>query len=308
MTSAPIGHNGGPGLEDAAPAMPRGTCATCVHWTPPPQSQAEAYERFRVGTSKVRVARPTGTCPRVRLSRTGGTAFAATPAHVCCWNFEAKPAPPAPSGRARGYVTVWKGGRAIWQGNEEDLPKRFRDPEPAAPVVSADVDQLVDATPAPIGHNRPPPRPKPTPAQLRADLVRMLAARQLVAAEIAAIGGSIEHQAKTSAEAGAIAEVGGRTYCHGRHSTSWRPTHERVYQRLLEETLADLRERRRRELERLAGKLERQTAAVLAFARKHQLRVDLPAGRVVQPPIATPRPALKRYVLRSQRHPERPAP
>lgn len=122
----PLGHNGGPPLEDAhrEPEVPAGaSCRTCRHWRAPPRSSEDAYERFRLGLSRQRVRRPSGTCDRVVLSLGRAPAFAATVAEFACLNFEAKPS--APPARGGGFVTISEGGRIVWQGPEERLPERF---------------------------------------------------------------------------------------------------------------------------------------------------------------------------------------
>ncbi|MEN3213963.1 hypothetical protein PUR23_28675 [Methylorubrum populi] len=40
-----------------------------------------------------------------------------------CGNFEAVPPPPMPKGG--GFVTIWQGGRIVWEGHEEAIPARF---------------------------------------------------------------------------------------------------------------------------------------------------------------------------------------
>lgn len=122
----PPGHNGGPPLEEPAASV-RGRCRDCRHWHAPAKAEERAYERFRLGLSRRRVHRPTGACDRVVLSLGRAPAFSATSGDFGCVNFEPKPAPPLPSGG--GFVTIWEGGRNVWQGAEEAMPARFRQTE-----------------------------------------------------------------------------------------------------------------------------------------------------------------------------------
>ncbi|WP_244538695.1 hypothetical protein [Methylobacterium sp. ap11] len=73
--------------------------------------------------SRRRVKRPTGSCDRVLLGNNPRPAFSATAAEFGCANYEA--APPAPIPKGGGYVTIWKDGRILWEGNEEAIPARF---------------------------------------------------------------------------------------------------------------------------------------------------------------------------------------
>ncbi len=98
------------------------------------------------------------------------------------------------------------------------------------------------------------------------ELQRMAAARREIRAQLDAIDRQIADQA----EAEAIATIGGKSYCFGRRSTSWRPTHQRAY---LAHS-AHLRDRRAPEIEALARKVMRQTAAIEAYARRLGLNID----------------------------------
>lgn len=129
MTAAPdpgLGHNGGPPLDEPG-SDARGRCRDCRHWRAPPDTEQRAYEWFRLGLSRRRVRRPTGACDRVVLSASRAPAFSATTAEFGCINFEAKPPPPQPKGG--GFVTIYDGGRVVWQGPEEAVPARFNQEE-----------------------------------------------------------------------------------------------------------------------------------------------------------------------------------
>ncbi len=126
------GHNGGPPLDEPVDRPP-GRCKHCIHWDPPPENEQRAYEWFRLGLSRRRVKRPSGTCGRVLLAGRKSTVFSATSAEFGCLNFEAKPLPDRPTGG--GFVTIWRNGRIAWQGAEENIPPRYLrdmlDPEPS---------------------------------------------------------------------------------------------------------------------------------------------------------------------------------
>ncbi len=117
-----LGHNGGPALIEPVDARP-GRCMHCRHWKPPADGEQQAYDAFRYGLSRRRVRRPTGSCDRVLLGNDPRPAFSATAAEFGCANYEA--APPAPMPKGGGYVTIWKDGRILWEGNEEAIPARF---------------------------------------------------------------------------------------------------------------------------------------------------------------------------------------
>ena len=118
------GHNGGPPLDDPAPDRP-GRCRDCRHWMPPPENLERDHEFFRLGLSRRRVKRPTGTCDRVLLGNSNIPAFSATAGNFSCRNFE--PAPPKPPSKRGGFVTIWDGDRILWKGPEDEIPPRFRD-------------------------------------------------------------------------------------------------------------------------------------------------------------------------------------
>lgn len=119
-----IGHNGGPALDEVeGPPVPR-YCKYCRHWSPPPDSEVSAYEFFRLGLSRRRVKRPSGSCDRVLIREGKPLAFSATTDTFGCLNFFAKP--PEPIARRRGFVTLYEGDSVIWQGHEEDVPGQNR--------------------------------------------------------------------------------------------------------------------------------------------------------------------------------------
>lgn len=97
-----------------------GQCKHCIHWDAPPENEQRAYEWFRLGLSRRRVKRPSGTCDRVLLPGRKSTVFSATSAEFGCLNFEAKPLPARPAGG--GFVTIWRNGRVAWQGSGGEHP------------------------------------------------------------------------------------------------------------------------------------------------------------------------------------------
>jgi hypothetical protein len=99
-----VGHNGGPPLDEPAPAA-SGYCRDCRHWNAPPESDRRAYEFYRLGLSRRRVKRPTGACDRVLLTPGRKPTFGATPAEFGCGNFE--PLPEKARARGGGFVTIW---------------------------------------------------------------------------------------------------------------------------------------------------------------------------------------------------------
>lgn len=99
MSRPGSGHNGGPPLDPPV-RHERGQCKNCIHWHAPPENEQRAYEMFRLGLSRKRVKRPSGTCDRVLLDGRSSTAFSATTAEFGCLNFEPKPRPPRPVGAA----------------------------------------------------------------------------------------------------------------------------------------------------------------------------------------------------------------
>ncbi|HAU77112.1 hypothetical protein G3A56_20400 [Rhizobium oryzihabitans] len=143
--SLPSGHNGGPPL-DGPDARQDGRCKNCIHWHAPPEREQRDYENFRLGLSRRRVKRPSGTCDRVLLVGRTSTVFSATTADFCCRNFEAKPPMPRPSGG--GFVTIWKNGRIVWQGPEEKIPPRFQQQD-------LDLDDPDETSGQGGGHDRP---------------------------------------------------------------------------------------------------------------------------------------------------------
>ncbi|MEN3238808.1 hypothetical protein PUR29_35815 [Methylobacterium ajmalii] len=117
-----LGHNGGPALEEPTDTR-SGRCKHCRHWKAPSDEEQRAYEWFHLGLSRRRVRRATGACDRVLIGNNPRPAFSATSGEFGCGNFEAAPLPPMPKGG--GYVTIWQGGRIVWEGHEEAIPARF---------------------------------------------------------------------------------------------------------------------------------------------------------------------------------------
>jgi len=131
----PLGHNGGPPLEEPV-AAERGACRRCRHWRLPPEGEQRAYEHFRLGLSRRRVKRPSGACDRVIMAPGRPVSFSATAAEFSCLNFEAKP--PVPIPRGGGFVTIYERGRIVWQGAQEAMPARFRQEAPGLPAPGAE--------------------------------------------------------------------------------------------------------------------------------------------------------------------------
>lgn len=127
MTGAgsPLGHNGGPPLDydDGRPPTPR-YCKYCRYWSPPPDRDIQAYEWFRLGLTRRRAKRPSGSCDRVLMRLGGPLSFSATTDTFGCHNFSAKPAPPIQRGRS--FVTIYEDDRIVWRGHEEDVPDAYR--------------------------------------------------------------------------------------------------------------------------------------------------------------------------------------
>lgn len=119
-----IGHNGGPVLDEVdRPPVPR-YCKYCRHWSPPPDREVSAYEFFRLGLSRRRVKRLSGSCDRVLMREGKPLAFSATADTFGCFNFLAKP--PEPIARGRGFVAIYEGDSVVWRGHEEDAPEQHR--------------------------------------------------------------------------------------------------------------------------------------------------------------------------------------
>ena len=100
------------------PTWPFSACSSL-----PSAGEQSAYEAFRTGLSRRRVRRPTGACDRVLIGNNPRPSFSATAGEFGCRNFEA--APPAPMPKGGSYVTIWQGGRILWEGVEEAIPARF---------------------------------------------------------------------------------------------------------------------------------------------------------------------------------------
>ncbi len=103
------------------------SCGRCAHWNPPSERETADYEAFQRGLTKRRVKEPAGSCDRVLLHARGRPAFAGTVARSRCFNFTEKP--PAPVKDGRGFVTIYEGGRVVWQGTEGDEPAEYRQGE-----------------------------------------------------------------------------------------------------------------------------------------------------------------------------------
>nr|WP_284698957.1 hypothetical protein [Sphingomonas lycopersici] len=99
-------------------------CKYCRYWSPPSDWDVSAYEAFRLGLSRRRVRRPSGTCDRVLMRPGKPLAFSATTDTFGCLNFSARS--PEPMSRGQGFVTVYSGDAILWSGHEEDLPDEFR--------------------------------------------------------------------------------------------------------------------------------------------------------------------------------------
>ena len=70
-----------------------------------------------------RVRRTTGACDRVLINTNPRPSFAATNGEFGCANFDA--APPLLMPKGGSYVTIWQGGRIVWEGNEEAISAYF---------------------------------------------------------------------------------------------------------------------------------------------------------------------------------------
>lgn len=121
-----LGHNGGPQLDDEGDSSPPGPryCKYCRHWSAPSDREVRDYEALRLGYSRRRVKRPSGTCDRVLMHADKPLAFSATVDTFRCLNFHAKP--PAPVTPGRGFVTIYEGDHVVWQGHEEDMPEEHQ--------------------------------------------------------------------------------------------------------------------------------------------------------------------------------------
>jgi hypothetical protein len=115
------GHNGRPPLDE--PDRQCGMCKHCAHGKAPPEGGQRAYEHFRLGLSRRRMKRPTGSCDRELIGNRTTAVFSATTAEFSCRNFE--PATPKPPASGGAFVTIWENGRIVWQGPEESILGRF---------------------------------------------------------------------------------------------------------------------------------------------------------------------------------------
>jgi hypothetical protein len=129
----PIGHNGGPALDDTPPAPPRlpydAACVRCIHWTPPSEREESDYRYWAMTGRGRRVKEPSGHCFRVMHRPGGPLSFSGTMGRSSCYNYEAKP-PPAYRPSGQGFVTIWgPGDKILWQGREGEEPAEFRQGE-----------------------------------------------------------------------------------------------------------------------------------------------------------------------------------
>jgi hypothetical protein len=124
---APIGHNGAP--SEPPRRLPHGpSCARCHHWEAPHDRDIRDHEAFQRGVSKRRVREPAGFCHRILHSPNGYPAAGGCVARSFCFNYEDDQRPKPEQGR-RGFVTIYEGGRIVWQGTEGDEPAEFRQAE-----------------------------------------------------------------------------------------------------------------------------------------------------------------------------------
>ena len=122
-----IGHNGAPEL-DPQTVPSNAACSRCEHWNAPSDRDLGEYRMYEIGVSKRPVKKPTGSCHRVLMRPGAIRAFAATPAHFACLNYEADTRP-KPAVDRRGFVTIWEGDRIAWQGIEGNEPAQYRQQE-----------------------------------------------------------------------------------------------------------------------------------------------------------------------------------
>lgn len=124
---AQIGHNGAPPEPPAR--LPYGAnCARCQHWAAPSERDVRDYEAFQRGVTRRRVKEPSGFCHRILHSPRGTPAAGGCVGRSFCFNFE-EDTRPKPEQDRRGFVTIYEGGRIIWQGTEGDEPAEYRQAE-----------------------------------------------------------------------------------------------------------------------------------------------------------------------------------
>ncbi|MAM75885.1 MAG: hypothetical protein CMO29_18985 [Tistrella sp.] len=122
-----MGHNGAPPEPPAR--LPYGaSCAHCQHWTAPSERDVRDYEAFQRGVTKRRVKEPSGFCHRILHSPRGRPAAGGCVGRSFCFNFE-EDTRPKPEQDRRGFVTIYEGGRIVWQGTEDDEPAEYRQAE-----------------------------------------------------------------------------------------------------------------------------------------------------------------------------------
>ncbi|WP_230588582.1 hypothetical protein [Sphingobium yanoikuyae] len=123
----PIGHNGAP-PEPPARRPYGASCAHCQHWAAPSERDVRDYEAFQRGVTRRRVKEPAGFCHRILHSPRGIPAAGGCVGRSFCFNFE-QDTRPKPEQDRRGFVTIYEGGRIIWQGTECDEPAEYRQAE-----------------------------------------------------------------------------------------------------------------------------------------------------------------------------------
>lgn len=127
-----IGDNNGPPLDDGPPDPPRlaadAACCRCAHWTAPSAREESDYYAYKIGIERRPVKEPRGSCLRVQHRPGGPLAFSATVARGSCFSYEPKPVTPTDP-PTRGFVTIWRGDKILWQGTEGEEPAEFRQEE-----------------------------------------------------------------------------------------------------------------------------------------------------------------------------------
>ncbi len=99
-------------------------CRNCHHWHAPAATLLAAYDAFREGVTKRPVKQPTGHCDQVLLAEGRPVSFSTTAPGFSCLNFEAIEQLQTIPGD--GLVTICEGDQILWQGQEEDLPDKYR--------------------------------------------------------------------------------------------------------------------------------------------------------------------------------------
>lgn len=99
-------------------------CRYCRHWHAPDPTLLAAFDPFREGITKRPVKQPVGHCDQVLIATGRPVSFSTTAPGFTCLNFQAFAPMSVPSGD--GMVTVYEGDRIVWQGQEVDMPDRYR--------------------------------------------------------------------------------------------------------------------------------------------------------------------------------------